>query len=127
MAAQPPGSVRGRLRLTEQGEVVSSKYANKGTARFQLELIAASVLEHSLLTEDRGVGGGQPRNPDFDEAMEALAGMSYAAYRRLAEHPGLVDYYQAASPVEELVRLKIGSRPARRFGAASLFVLLLNP
>jgi phosphoenolpyruvate carboxylase len=124
VAAQPPGSVRGRLRLTEQGEVVSSKYANKGTARFQLELISASVLEHSLLTEDRG---GQPRNPDFDEAMEALAGMSYAAYRRLAEHPGLVDYYQAASPVEELVRLKIGSRPARRFGAASLSDLRAIP
>jgi phosphoenolpyruvate carboxylase len=127
VAAQPPGSVRGRLRLTEQGEVVSSKYANRGTARFQLELIAASVLEHSLLTEDRGAGGGQPRNPDFDEAMEALAGMSYAAYRRLAEHPGLVDYYQAASPVEELVRLKIGSRPARRFGAASLADLRAIP
>ncbi len=124
VAAQPPGSVRGRLRLTEQGEVVSSKYANKGTARFQLELISASVLEHSLLT---GEGGSQPRNPDFDEAMEALAGMSYAAYRRLAEHPGLVDYYQAASPVEELVRLKIGSRPARRFGAASLSDLRAIP
>ena len=130
VAAQPPGSVRGRLRLTEQGEVVSSKYANRGTARFQLELIAASVLEHSLMTEDRGpggAGGGQARNPDFDEAMEALAGMSYAAYRRLAEHPGLVDYYNAASPVEELVRLKIGSRPARRFGAASLADLRAIP
>jgi phosphoenolpyruvate carboxylase len=124
VAAQPPGSVRGRLRLTEQGEVVSSKYANKGTARFQLELISASVLEHSLLT---GEGGSQPRNPDFDEVMEALAGMSYAAYRRLAEHPGLVDYYQAASPVEELARLKIGSRPARRFGAASLSDLRAIP
>ncbi len=124
VAAQPPGSVRGRLRLTEQGEVVSSKYANRGTARYQLELIASSVLEHSLLT---GEAAGQPRNPEFDEAMEALAGMSYAAYRRLAEHPGLVDYYQAASPVEELVRLKIGSRPARRFGAASLSDLRAIP
>ena len=124
VAAQPPGSVRGRLRLTEQGEVVSSKYANRGTARFQLELISAAVLEHSLMTGD---GRGEPHNPEFDEAMEALAGMSYAAYRRLAEHPGLVDYYQAASPVEELVRLKIGSRPARRFGAASLADLRAIP
>jgi phosphoenolpyruvate carboxylase len=115
------GVPAGRAVAAEQGEVVSSKYANRGTARFQLELIAASVLEHSLLTEDRGTGGGQPRNPDFDEAMEALAGMSYAAYRRLAEHPGLVDYY------EELVRLKIGSRPARRFGAASLADLRAIP
>ena len=52
--------------------------------------------------------------------MEALSGISFAAYRRLAEHPGLVTYYQAASPVEELVWLKMGSRPARRFGAKSL-------
>ena len=122
IAAQPPGSVKGRLRLTEQGEVVSSKYANRGTARYQLELIAGSVLEHSLTADQ-----APPRNPEYDEAMEALAGMSYAAYRRLAEHPGLVDYYQAASPVEELVRLKIGSRPARRFGAASLADLRAIP
>ncbi len=124
IAAQPPGSVRGRLRLTEQGEVVSSKYANRGSARFQLELIAASVLEHSLKDEAAPEG---PRKPEYDEAMEALAVLSYAAYRRLAEHPGLVAYYQAASPVEELVRLKIGSRPARRFGAASLADLRAIP
>jgi phosphoenolpyruvate carboxylase len=117
IAAQPPDSVRGRLRLTEQGEVVSSKYANRGTAGFQLELIAASVLEHSLPAGGKTKPAG---NPEFDEAMEALSGMSYAAYRRLAEHPGLVTYYQAASPVEELVRLKMGSRPAKRFGGASL-------
>jgi phosphoenolpyruvate carboxylase len=124
IAAQPAGSVQGRLRLTEQGEVVSSKYANRGTAQYQMELLAASVLEHTLKS------GREPAlraNAEFDEAMEALAGMSLAAYRRLAEHPGLLAYYQAASPVEELVLLKIGSRPARRFGAKSLADLRAIP
>ncbi len=117
VAAQPQGSVNGRLRLTEQGEVVSSKYANRSAARFQLELLTASVLRHSLgLVPD----AADDSQPEFDEALEALSGISYVAYRRLIEHPGLVAYYQEASPVEELVRLKLGSRPGRRFGAATL-------
>jgi phosphoenolpyruvate carboxylase len=117
VAAQPPGSVQGRMRLTEQGEVVSSKYANRGTARFQMELLAASVLEHSLISMHHI---GLACVPEFDAAMAALSSASYAAYRNLAEHPGLVTYYQAASPVEELGWLKLGSRPARRFGAQTL-------
>ncbi|MGH6931655.1 MAG: phosphoenolpyruvate carboxylase [Dongiaceae bacterium] len=117
IAALPAGSIDGRMRVTEQGEVVSSKYANSGTALYQMELLAASVIAHSLKSDrEREL---RP-NPEFDEAMEALSGMSHAGYRRLAEHPGLVDYYQAASPVEELVLLKIGSRPARRHGARTL-------
>ncbi|MEE9158648.1 MAG: phosphoenolpyruvate carboxylase, partial [Gammaproteobacteria bacterium] len=117
IAAQPAGSVHGQLRLTEQGEVVTYKYANRGTAQYNMELIAASVLEHSLKS------GKEPElkpNPEFDETMEALSGAAYAAYRQLAEHPGLVTYYQAASPVDELVLMNIGSRPARRFGAKTL-------
>jgi phosphoenolpyruvate carboxylase len=117
IAAQPPGSVDAHLRLTEQGEVVSLKYANQGTAQHEMEVLAASVLEHTLKSER------EPElapNPEFDEAMEALAGMSLAAYRRLAEHPGLLAYYQAASPLEEITLLRLGSRPARRSGARSL-------
>jgi phosphoenolpyruvate carboxylase len=117
IAAQPASSITGGFRLTEQGEVVSSKYANHGTALHQMELLAASVIEHCLISnQDPGLWP----HPEFDEAMEALAGISHAAYRRLAEHPGLVAYYQAASPVEELALLKMGSRPARRTGAQSL-------
>ena len=114
--AQPAGSVRGRLRMTEQGEVVSAHYANRGTALAHMELLAASVLSHSL----RANGESRPTNPEFDEAMEALAGVAEAAYRRLADHPGLVTYYHAASPLAELAWLKLGSRPARRFGAKTL-------
>ena len=113
IAAQPPGTIDGRMRLTEQGEVVSGKYANRGYAETQLEILAASVLEHSLPRE-------QNANPGFEEAMEALSQLSHTAYRGLTEHPGLVMFYQHASPVEELALLKIGSRPARRFGAQTL-------
>jgi phosphoenolpyruvate carboxylase len=124
IAAQPAGSVGGRCRITEQGEVVSTKYANRGTARYHLELFASSVLEHSLKSTTEAA---LAPDPEVDEAMEALSGAAYAAYRRLADHPGLVEYYQAASPVEELALLNIGSRPARRFGAQSLADLRAIP
>jgi phosphoenolpyruvate carboxylase len=118
--AQPAGSVQGRLRMTEQGEVVSAHYANRGTALAHMELLAASVLSHSLRPTPRDSGASRAADAEFDEAMEALAGVSAAAYRRLADHPGLVAYYRAASPVDELAWLKLGSRPARRFGAETL-------
>jgi phosphoenolpyruvate carboxylase len=117
IAAQPAGSIRGRMRLTEQGEVVSFKYANRGTAAYQLELLTASVVEHSLKSE--GEAELAP-TAEFDEAMEALSGAAQASYRRLVEHPGLLQYFQSASPLEELALLNIGSRPARRSGAQTL-------
>jgi phosphoenolpyruvate carboxylase len=117
IAAQPAGSIQGRMRITEQGEVVSFKYANRGTAQYQLELLAASVLEHSLKSEREKA---LAPTAEFDEAMEALSGAAQAAYRRLIDHPHLFSYYQAASPLEEISMLNLGSRPARRFGARSL-------
>ena len=117
IAAQPAGSIRGRFRVTEQGEVVSFKYANKGTALYQMELLAASVFEHALKSEREEEL--QPSR-EFDDALEALAGASRAAYSSLVGHPDLVSYFQAASPLEEISLLNIGSRPARRFGARSL-------
>ena len=117
IAAQPPGSINGRFRITEQGEVVSFKYANRGTAAYNMELLASSVLEHALLSER--ATREQPRN-EFDDALEALSGASRAAYVNLIQHEGLVDYFQAASPLDEIALLNIGSRPARRFGAKSL-------
>lgn len=117
IAAQPAGTVNGRMRVTEQGEVVSGKYANRGVAEQQMELLAASVLSHTLFSQQ---DVNLETRAEFDEVMEALAGTSYVAYRGLVEHPGLVDFYQYASPVEELTLMKIGSRPARRFGATSL-------
>jgi phosphoenolpyruvate carboxylase len=116
IAAQPRGSVAGRMRLTEQGEVVSSHYANGGTAVAHLELLVASVLAHSLPHKAQPAGD----EPEFHEAMEALSGVAHAVYRRLIEHPDLVTYYEAASPVREVALLKLGSRPPRRHGGQSL-------
>ena len=117
IAAQPVGTVNGRLRITEQGEVVSSKFANRGTALYHLELLASSVVAHTLKSP---VEAALRPNAEHEEALEALAGLSIASYRRLIEQPGLIDYFNAASPVEELAFLKLGSRPARRFGARAL-------
>ena len=110
--------------MTEQGEVVSSKYANRGTAFYQMELLAASVFEHALKSEREDAL--KPR-AEIDDAMEALSGASRAAYTRLVGNPDLVTYFQSASPLEEISLLNIGSRPARRFGAKSLADLRAIP
>jgi len=124
IAAQPAGSIRGRFRVTEQGEVVSSKYANRGTALYQMELLAASVFEHALKSEREEA---LVPHAEIDDAMEALSGASRAAYTGLISHPDLVTYFQSASPLEEISLLNIGSRPARRFGARSLADLRAIP
>ncbi len=117
IAALPAGSIRGGFRVTEQGEVVSAKYANRGTAHYQVELLASSVLKHVLLSEREAAL--EPRH-EFDEAMEAIAGMSFATYRRLIDTPQLPAYLQGSSPLEELSLLNLGSRPARRAQAHTL-------
>ena len=124
IAAQPAGSICGRFRVTEQGEVVSFKYANKGTAAYHIELLAASVLEHSLKSDREQA---LRANPEFDEAMEALSATAQVTYSMLARHPDLPVYFQAASPLEEISLLNIGSRPTRRFGAKSLADLRAIP
>lgn len=121
VAAQPAGTLGGAMKLTEQGEVVSAQYANKGTAIAHLELLASSVLNHTLTTSAEAL------RPEFDEAMDALAGMSQAAYCKLLQTPGFITYFQQSSPVEELARLKLGSRPTKRFGVASLSDLRAIP
>jgi phosphoenolpyruvate carboxylase len=124
IAAQPAGSISGQFRVTEQGEVVSFKYANRGTAGYQMELLATSIVEHTLKSEREH---SLIPVSEFDDAMEALSGTSRAAYSLLIQHPDLIAYLQAASPLEELALLNIGSRPARRFGAKSLADLRAIP
>ena len=124
IAAQPAGTVDGSMRVTEQGEVVSSKFANRGTGLHQLEILAASVFAHSVKSPNEAE---LKDIPEFDEALEALTGMSLAAYASLIGEPGFIDYFNQASPVEELALLKIGSRPARRFGARDIADLRAIP
>ncbi|HMK88922.1 MAG TPA: phosphoenolpyruvate carboxylase [Methylocystis sp.] len=124
IAAQPAGSIRGRFRVTEQGEVVSFKYANRGTAAYQMELLASSIFTHALISQREEAL--VPRQ-EFDDAFEEMSRAALAAYTDFIGDPDLVGYFQAASPLEELAMLNIGSRPARRFGAKSLADLRAIP
>ncbi|MEK7345330.1 MAG: phosphoenolpyruvate carboxylase [Pseudomonadota bacterium] len=107
--AQPPGTVRGQIRLTEQGEVIGSKYANPEIGRRNLETLVAATLEATLL---------QPTKPATRAFLDAAAELSEAsmdAYRALVyETPGFTDYFFGATPLKELAQLNIGSRPASR-------------
>lgn len=124
IASQPADSINGSFRITEQGEVVSAKFANRGTAVHQIELLASSVLFH------RAYSKNEPElvaTPDYDEALEALSGMSQAHYTQLLNAPGFIQYFEQASPVKELARLNIGSRPQARFGASTISDLRAIP
>jgi phosphoenolpyruvate carboxylase len=107
--AQPPGTVRGQIRLTEQGEVIGSKYANPEIGRRNLETLVAATLEATLLQPTKTA----PRA--FLVAAEALSHASMAAYRALVyETPGFTEYFFGSTPIREIAELNIGSRPASR-------------
>jgi phosphoenolpyruvate carboxylase len=107
--AQPPGTVNGQIRLTEQGEVIASKYAHPEIGRRNLETLVAATLEASLLHPTKSA----PRA--FLDAAGAISDASYAAYRRLVyETPGFTEYFFSATPIREIAELNIGSRPASR-------------
>ena len=111
--AQPPGTVNGQIRLTEQGEVIGSKYANPEIGRRNLETLVAATLEATLLHPQTGGKSGAPKA--FLEAAAAISDASYAAYRHLVyETPGFTDYFFSATPIREIAELNIGSRPASR-------------
>ncbi|HPP98705.1 MAG TPA: phosphoenolpyruvate carboxylase, partial [Ottowia sp.] len=107
--AQPPGTVRGQIRLTEQGEVIASKYANPEIGRRNLETLVAATLEATLLQPTQAAPG------EFLQAAEQLSQASMTAYRALVyETPGFADYFFTATPIREIAQLHIGSRPASR-------------
>ena len=107
--AQPPGTVRGQIRLTEQGEVIGSKYANPEIGRRNLETLVAATLEATLLQATK------PATRAFLDAAATLSEASMAAYRELVYGtPGFTDYFFGATPLRELTQLNIGSRPASR-------------
>ena len=107
--AQPPGTVRGQIRLTEQGEVIGSKYANPDIGRRNLETLVAATLEATLLQPTK------PATSAFLEAAAELSSASMAAYRALVyDTPGFTEYFFSATPIREIAELNIGSRPASR-------------
>ena len=112
--AQPPGTVNGQIRLTEQGEIIASKFSNAVIGRRNLELLVAATLEASLMPH-AGEGAHAERLAGFEAAMADLSGRAYKAYRNLVyETPGFTDYFFAATPISEIAELNIGSRPASR-------------
>ncbi|MFN9473830.1 phosphoenolpyruvate carboxylase [Acidovorax sp.] len=107
--AQPPGTVRGQIRLTEQGEVIASKYANPEIGRRNLETLVAATLEATLLQPTK------PATKAFLEAASQLSLASMGAYRALVyETPGFTEYFFNSTPIREIAELNIGSRPASR-------------
>ncbi len=109
--AQPRGSVNGQLRLTEQGEVIASKYADPIVGQRNLEALVAATMEATLLADD---GLGDDEAP-FHEAMEELSTFAFRAYRAFVyETPGFIEYFRQATPINEIGDLNLGSRPAKR-------------
>ena len=107
--AQPPGTVRGQIRLTEQGEVIGSKYANPEIGRRNLETLVAATLEATLLQPTK------PASTPFLKAAAELSLSSMAAYRQLVyDTPGFTEYFFDSTPIREIAELNIGSRPASR-------------
>ncbi|KFX61212.1 phosphoenolpyruvate carboxylase [Paraburkholderia fungorum] len=109
--SQPPGTVDGQIRLTEQGEVIASKFGNPEIGRRNLETVVAATLEASLLPH--GIAPAQL--PAFEETMQQLSDAAMASYRALVyETPGFKEYFFESTPISEIAELNIGSRPASR-------------
>ena len=123
LLAQPQGTVNGRIRITEQGEVVANKYADPEIAAQSLETLTAGVVLASL----RKSAGGEVA-PAHGKAMDALSRAAMGAYRALVyETPNFVDYFYDATPISEIADLNIGSRPAARSSTRSVQTLRAIP
>jgi phosphoenolpyruvate carboxylase len=108
--AQPEGCFSGRIRITEQGEVLNWKYADAVLAEWNLELMIAASLE--ALTRSASPPKAQA---GWEEAIEEMSGEAYRVYRRdIAENSDVLEYFEQATPVHELDAARIGSRPSRR-------------
>ena len=106
----PPGTVNGRLRVTEQGEIINEKYGLRGIALRTLEQIAGSVALATAMPKHRGND-----MPEWHTMMDAIAAESRAAYRKLIyETPDFYEYFRSATPIDLIERMRIGSRPSSR-------------
>jgi len=111
--AQPSGTLQGRIKITEQGEVLASKYSLPELALYNLETVSTAVVQNSLVTNQLDA------TPSWNELMTRLAARSRSHYRALVhDNPDLVAFFQQVTPIEEISKLQISSRPARRKSGA---------
>ena len=111
--AQPSGTLQGRIKITEQGEVLASKYSLPELALYNLETVTTAVIQNSLVTNKLDA------TPSWNELMTRLAARSREHYRALVhDNPDLVQFFQVVTPIEEISKLQISSRPARRKSGA---------
>ncbi len=122
LRALPPGSMSGALRLTEQGETISQKYANRITAEYHLELLLAGAAGAST-----GTAQTRAAAPDLEPVMDRLAASSREAYAALVQREGFIEFFRQATPIDVIERSSIGSRPARRTGQATIADLRAIP
>ena len=114
--AQPPGSLGGRMRITEQGEALAARYADPDLAHRHLEQVV-----HAFILSSARDAGELPELPQrYRDAMEKASRAARKRYRALLEADGFLDFFHTVTPIEEISRLNIGSRPARRRGDRSL-------
>ena len=119
----PPGTVNGRLRVTEQGEIINEKYGLRGIALRTLEQITGSVALATALPTHRGND-----MPEWHEMMDVIAAESRRAYRKLIyETPEFYEYFRAATPIDLIERMRIGSRPASRRSGSGIDSLRAIP
>ena len=109
--AQPPGTIQCNIKITEQGEVISSKYANQGTALHNLELLVAGVMEASTPAFHKEI---ETLDDKYTPVLDELSGIAYKLYRELVDDPDFYTFFMHATPISEIGLAKIGSRPAKR-------------
>ena len=116
LVALPWGSIDGQIKMTEQGEVISDKYALSSLARENIELMLAASLEATVL--NRAPRQSNESLEKWNSCMELISENSFSCYRSLIDHPDLPAYFYASTPVEQLGEMMLGSRPSRRPDAA---------
>jgi len=115
LRALPPGTINGDIRLTEQGETIERKYANKNNAVYNLELLTAGALSAVILQNHN-----QIKEHELASEFGYLVSKSMSVYKELIEKPGFIQFYEKATPIDAIEQSKIGSRPSRRTGTRSL-------